>query len=51
MAEFQIECFQNEFLPEGADVMHAVVTVTASGTSAAETGPGGAVRRPGAEPR
>ena len=40
MAEFQIECFQNEFLPEGADVMHAVVTVTASGTSASQTGPG-----------
>ena len=35
MADFQIECFQNEFLPEGADLMHAVITVTATGTSAA----------------
>ena len=28
MADFQIECFQNEFLPEGGQVMHAVLTVT-----------------------
>ena len=32
MAEFQIECFQNEFLPEGGEVMHAVLDVCASGT-------------------
>ena len=31
MAEFDIECFQNEFLPEGADVMNAVITVSAKG--------------------
>ena len=34
MADFQIECFQNEFLPEGGQVMHAVLTVCASGTGA-----------------
>jgi len=32
MADFQIECFQNEFLPEGGQVVHAVLTVCASGT-------------------
>jgi hypothetical protein len=36
MAEFTIECFHNEFLPSGASVMHAVVTVTAAGTPAGE---------------
>jgi hypothetical protein len=35
MPEFQIECFQNEFLPESGQVMHAVVTICASGTGAA----------------
>ena len=35
MPAFQIECFQNEFLPQDGQVMHAVVTVTASGTGAA----------------
>ena len=34
MAEFQIECFQNEFLPQDGDVMHAVLTVSASDTGA-----------------
>ena len=34
MADFTVECFQNEFLPEGAGVMHAVITVSAKGTSA-----------------
>jgi len=38
VADFQIECFQNEFLPRGGRVMHAVLTVGASGTAAA-TGP------------
>ena len=33
MTEFRIECFQNEYLPEGADVMNAVITVVAGGTS------------------
>jgi hypothetical protein len=32
MTTFAIECFQNEFLPRGADTMHAVLTVTASDT-------------------
>jgi hypothetical protein len=32
MTSFSIECFQNQFLPEGGDEMHAVLTVTASGT-------------------
>jgi len=31
MAEFTIECFQNEYLPAGGDLMHAIVTVTAVG--------------------
>ena len=31
MAEFTIECFQNEFLPAGGDLMHAIVTVGATG--------------------
>ena len=35
MAEFDIECFQNEFLPAGGTLMNAVITVTAEGTSAA----------------
>ncbi len=35
MAEFDIECFQNEFLPAGGTLMNAVITVTARGTSAA----------------
>jgi hypothetical protein len=34
MAEFRMEVFQNEFLPEGANTMHAVLTVTASATGA-----------------
>ena len=34
MAEFQIESFQNEFLPQGVDVMHAVVTICVSGSGA-----------------
>jgi hypothetical protein len=33
MAEFDIECFQNEFLPAGGTLMNAVITVTARGTS------------------
>jgi len=33
MAEFTIEAFQNEYLPEGHNVMDAVITVTAAGTS------------------
>jgi hypothetical protein len=37
MTEFRMECFQNEFLPEGADLMHAVVTVTAFGPSVGGT--------------
>jgi hypothetical protein len=36
MTTFAIECFQNEFLAQGADTMHAVLTVTASGTGAAD---------------
>lgn len=32
MTPFSIECFQNEFLPQGGDEMNAVLTVTASGT-------------------
>jgi hypothetical protein len=36
MTTFAIECFQNEFLAQGVDTMHAVLTVTASGTGAAD---------------
>ncbi len=39
MAEFHIECFQNEYLPTGGMLMNAVITVRAEGTSAA-TGAG-----------
>ena len=38
MADFTIECFQNEYLPRGAQTMHAVITVTAAGTSALTNG-------------
>jgi len=31
MTDFTVDCFQNEYLPEGADVMHAVLTVTSGG--------------------
>ncbi|MEA2501498.1 MAG: hypothetical protein QOD01_1609, partial [Actinomycetota bacterium] len=34
MADFHLECFQNEYLPEGAREVNAVVTITASGASA-----------------
>ena len=34
MADFHLECFQNEYLPEGAREVNAVVTISASGTSA-----------------
>ena len=37
MAEFQIQCFQNEFLPQDGEVMHAVLTVSASETGAGKT--------------
>ena len=33
--EFDIECFQNQYLPERADVVHAVLTVTAAGAQSA----------------
>ncbi|HEX4163258.1 MAG TPA: vWA domain-containing protein, partial [Acidimicrobiales bacterium] len=34
MTPFTVQCSQNEFLPRGGDEMHAVLTVTASGTGA-----------------
>ncbi len=40
MAEFQIECFQNEFLPQDGDVMHAVLTVSVSGDRCRRWTPG-----------
>jgi hypothetical protein len=33
MTTLRLDCFQNEFLPIGAQIMHAVVTVSASDTS------------------
>ena len=39
MTSFSIECFQNEFLPRGGDEMHAVLTVTASGTGSGPATP------------
>lgn len=42
MADFRLECFQNEYLPEGAREVNAVVTITASG------GAGGAPAGPAA---
>ncbi len=45
MAEFHIECFQNEFLPTGGVLMNAVITVSAEGTSVAP-GPQSAGRGP-----
>ncbi len=41
MADFQIECFHNQYLPRGVDVMNAVVTVTASGSGTAIPGDAG----------
>ncbi|WP_426595742.1 VWA domain-containing protein [Cellulomonas sp. McL0617] len=35
MAEFHTEVFQNEFLPEGATDVHAIVTVTSTGAGTA----------------
>ena len=32
MADFTIECFQNQYLPAGRTRMHAVITVTVSAT-------------------
>ena len=46
MADFHLECFQNEYLAEGAREVNAVVTISASGTS---TG-AGFVARAGAAP-
>ena len=41
MATFAAEVFSNEFLPEGATDVHAIVTVTASGAGASLPGSGG----------
>src|SRR5207237_8345850 len=42
MADFHLECFQNEYLPEGAREVNAVVTISASGTSSGAGFAGGA---------
>ncbi len=36
MAEFRINAFHNEFLARGARTVHALVTVTASGTGSVD---------------
>jgi von Willebrand factor type A domain len=47
MSEFTIECFQNEYLPEGAGEVNAIVTVTSSADGLAlatsDDGPGAEV--------
>jgi uncharacterized protein YegL len=43
--QFQAEVFQNQFLPEGAREVHAIMTVTASGTASGTAE--GAVSSPG----
>ncbi|HEV8562419.1 MAG TPA: VWA domain-containing protein [Actinophytocola sp.] len=43
MTDFQLEVFQNEYLPEGAREVNAIVTVTASGGGDRVPGGGGAV--------
>jgi hypothetical protein len=48
MADFHLECFQNEYLPEGAREVNAVVTITASGAGAAGGFAGGAGASSGA---
>lgn len=37
MATFTLECFQNEYLPQGADEVNAIVTITASAGNADST--------------
>jgi hypothetical protein len=41
MPTFTLECFQNEYLPEGGAEVNAIVTVTADGTSRGPTGSSG----------
>jgi hypothetical protein len=41
MAEFTAEVFQNEFLPDGATDVHAVVAITCTGAGEAGKGSGG----------
>lgn len=41
MAEFSIEIYQNEYLPDGGTDVHAIVTVTCAGAGAAGQGEGG----------
>ncbi len=40
MAEFRITAYHNEFLPRGARTVHAIVTVTASGTGSVDASAG-----------
>ena len=42
MVLFSMDCFQNEYLPAGNDLMHAIVTVTAAGAETAVASPVGA---------
>ncbi len=41
MVDFRTEVFQNEFLSDGATDVHAIVTVSSTGTGTAGTGGGG----------
>ncbi|MDQ2728495.1 MAG: VWA domain-containing protein [Actinomycetota bacterium] len=43
MSTFSLECFQNEYLPEGGDQVNAIITVTGSGGGPSEPAAGGEV--------
>jgi hypothetical protein len=47
MPTFDLECFQNEYLSEGADEVNAIVTITASGGTGPSGGHSGAPAAPG----
>ena len=46
---FELECFQNEYLPAGGDQVDAIITVKATGTGVAGSAPSSDRRAPRAE--